>query len=165
MVYSNKSMRLSLAWNQIYGPFCSNYLHVSISLTTSVYHLSWYRKMWKLRSIHSKRYSWGYMMTSSNGNISRVSGLSCGEFTDHRQWRGASMFSLICTWTNSWANNGGAGDLRRRRAHFDVIVMRIVSSAANSTVAIHHTEWLSTECMAQSCQVKCAGQFRTPHWF
>ena len=26
------------------------------------------------------------------------------------QWRGASTFSLICAWTNSWANNGDAGD-------------------------------------------------------
>ena len=27
------------------------------------------------------------------------------------QWRGALMFSLICAWTNSWANNGDYGDL------------------------------------------------------
>ena len=29
------------------------------------------------------------------------------------QWRGASMFSLICAWTNGWVNTGEAGDLRR----------------------------------------------------
>ena len=34
------------------------------------------------------------------------------------QWRGALMFSLICTWTN----NRYAGDLRHH--HYDVIVMR-----------------------------------------
>ena len=39
------------------------------------------------------------------------------------QWRGASMFPLICAWTNRWANNGDAGDLRHRRAHYDIIVM------------------------------------------
>ena len=39
------------------------------------------------------------------------------------QWRGALVFSLICAWTNSWANNGDADDLRRHRAHHDVIVM------------------------------------------
>ena len=33
------------------------------------------------------------------------------------------MFSLILAWTNVWANNGDAGDLRRHRAHYDVIVM------------------------------------------
>ena len=32
------------------------------------------------------------------------------------------MFSLSCTWTNSWANNGDAGDLRRHHAHYDAIV-------------------------------------------
>ena len=38
-------------------------------------------------------------------------------------WRGALMFSLICTWVNGWVNNRGAGDLRRHRAHYDVTVM------------------------------------------
>ena len=28
------------------------------------------------------------------------------------QWRGALMSSLIYAWTDSWANNGDAGDLR-----------------------------------------------------
>ena len=39
------------------------------------------------------------------------------------QWRGALMFSLICARINGWVNNGEAGDLRRQRAHYDVIVM------------------------------------------
>ena len=39
------------------------------------------------------------------------------------QWRGALMFSLICARINGWVNNGEAGDLRRHRAHCDVIVM------------------------------------------
>ena len=39
------------------------------------------------------------------------------------QWRGALMFSLICVWINDWVNNREAGDLRRYRAHYDVIVM------------------------------------------
>ena len=39
------------------------------------------------------------------------------------QWRGALMFSLICVWINGWVNNGEAGDLRRYRIHYDVIVM------------------------------------------
>ena len=39
------------------------------------------------------------------------------------QWRGALMFSLICAWINVWVNNGEAGDVRRHRAHYDVIVM------------------------------------------
>ena len=61
------------------------------------------------------------MMTSSNGYIFRVTGPLCGEFSGHR--RGALMFSLICTWINGWVNNREAGDLRRHRTHYDVIVM------------------------------------------
>ena len=55
-------------------------------------------------------------MTSSNGNIFRVTGHLCGEFTVPGQWRGALIFSLICVWINDWVNNGEAGDLRRYRA-------------------------------------------------
>ena len=33
------------------------------------------------------------------------------------------MFSLICGSLNGCVNNRGAGDLRRHRAHYDVIVM------------------------------------------
>ena len=39
------------------------------------------------------------------------------------QWRGGLMFSLICAWINDWVNNREAGELRRYRAHYDVIVM------------------------------------------
>ena len=39
------------------------------------------------------------------------------------QWRGALMFSLICARVHAWVNNREAGDLRRRRAHYDIIVM------------------------------------------
>ena len=42
------------------------------------------------------------------------------------QWRGALMFSLICTWNNTWANSGDASDLRRHLAHYDVIVMEFL---------------------------------------
>ena len=38
------------------------------------------------------------------------------------QWRGALVLSLICAWVNTWVNNGEAGDFRRHRAHYDVIV-------------------------------------------
>ena len=40
------------------------------------------------------------------------------------QWRGALMFSLICVSINGWVNNRKAGDLRRHRTHYDVIVMK-----------------------------------------
>ena len=64
------------------------------------------------------------MMTSSNGNIFRVIGPLCGEFTAHTgQWRGALMFSIICAWTNVWANHRDASELRRHHPHYDVNVL------------------------------------------
>ena len=38
------------------------------------------------------------------------------------QWRGALIFSLICAWINDRVKNREAGDLRRYRGHYDVIV-------------------------------------------
>ena len=81
-----------------------------------------------------------YMMTSSNGNIFRVTGHLCGEFTGHR-WipdTKASeaeplMFSLICAWINGWVNNCDAGDSRRHRVHHDVIVMIFVNVYQQAT--------------------------------
>ena len=75
-----------------------------------------------------------FMMTSSNENIFRVTDHLCGKFTGPR-WiprtkasdrRGALVFSLICVWMNGCVNNSEAGDLRRYRAHYDVIVMLYV---------------------------------------
>ena len=51
-----------------------------------------------------------------------------GEFHTKGQWRGALMFSLICARINSWVNNGEAGDLRRHRDHYDVIVSNYFTS-------------------------------------
>ena len=48
------------------------------------------------------------------------------------QWRGALMFSLICIWINGWVNNREAGDLRRYRAHYDIIVMHILAQVKKS---------------------------------
>ena len=39
------------------------------------------------------------------------------------QWREALMFTLICARINGWVNTREAGDLRRYRPHYDVIVM------------------------------------------
>ena len=69
------------------------------------------------------------MMTSSNGNIFRVTGPWLGKSTGYR-WipltkashrRGSLMFYLICTWTNSWTNNRHAGHLRHHRAHYNYL--------------------------------------------
>ena len=42
-----------------------------------------------------------------------------GEFPAQRPVT-RSFDVLIYTWINGWVNNGEAGDLRRRRAHYDI---------------------------------------------
>ena len=69
------------------------------------------------------------MMTSSDGNIFRVTGHLCGEFTGHR-WIPHTKASDAKLWCFLWStpegtveNNRGAGDLRRHRADYNGIVM------------------------------------------
>ena len=69
------------------------------------------------------------MMTSSNGNIFRVTGPLCGAFTGFR-WIPPAQRPV--TWSfdvffdprlyDGWVNNRKTGDLRRHRAHYDVAV-------------------------------------------
>ena len=56
------------------------------------------------------------------------------------QWRGAFMFSLICSWINGWVNNCEAGDLNYHRAHYDVTVMctNFSISVVNYTECMEH---------------------------
>ena len=67
-------------------------------------------------------------MTSSNGNIFSVTGHLCGEFTGHR-WiphtkaSDAELWCFLRSAINGWVNNGEAGDLRRHRAHYDLMYL------------------------------------------
>ena len=68
------------------------------------------------------------MMTSTNGNIFRITGPSCGEFTSEFPsqrpvTQSFDVFFDIHAWTNGWVNNWDADDWRRHRAHYDVTVM------------------------------------------
>ena len=80
------------------------------------------------------------MITSSNGNIFRVTGTLWGESTGHR-WiplkrpvtRNFDVFFDL-RWTNSWANNRVAGDFRRHHAHHDVTVMVCFTSRFMLTI-------------------------------
>ena len=69
------------------------------------------------------------MMTSSNGNIFHVTGPLCGEFagpgefpTQRPVTRTFDVFFDLRL-NNGWVNNREAGDWRRNRSHYDVIVM------------------------------------------
>ena len=59
--------------------------------------------------------------------------------THKGQWRGVLMFSLICACINGWVNNRKAGDLRRNRAHYDVIVM--INTAPRGRQVLRHEEY------------------------
>ena len=48
------------------------------------------------------------------------------------------MFSLICAWIYAWVNNRKAGDLRRHRTHYDVIVMFIANALQFLQAALRH---------------------------
>ena len=70
------------------------------------------------------------------------------------QWRVALILSLICAWINSWVNNREAGDFRRYRAHYDVIVMwslfhlvtepRVISTTPNFPFNMMAWQWAET---------------------
>ena len=96
-------------------------------ITKTLYFRVTVRRSHQPKIINTVKYS---MMTSSNGNIFRVTGPLCREFTCHR-WiplTKASDAELWCflwfaSWINGWVNNSDAGDLRCYRTHFDVIVI------------------------------------------
>ena len=68
---------------------------------------------------HSENAWWRHQMETFSALLA-----ICAVNSPHKgQWRWALMFSLICAWINGWVNNREAGDLRRQRAHYDVIVM------------------------------------------
>ena len=93
------------------------------SISSSVY---WNSGIFVWITLISQQQLWqiacGFMMTSSNGNIFRVTGHLSGEFTGHR---GALMIYFICVWINNRVSIREAGDLRRYRTHYDVIVMLV----------------------------------------
>ena len=91
-------------------------------------HLVWILRVKKccLKGVDNGAHS---MMTTSNGNIFRVTGPLWGESTGHRRipLTKVSNTELWCllwsAWTNDWANNRDAGDLKSYRTHYDGTVM------------------------------------------
>ena len=70
-----------------------------------------------------------FMMTSSNGNIFRVTGPLCGEFTGPGEFpaqrpvtRSFDVFFDLRL-NSGWVNNREAGNLSRHRGHYNVIVI------------------------------------------
>ena len=64
-------------------------------------------------------------------------------------WLGALIFSLICAWTNRWANNGAAGDLRRHRSHehATVVISENTFEIINGHVNVKQTMGKFSQCL------------------
>ena len=97
-------------------------------------------------------------MTSSNGNIFRVTDQLCGEFNGHR-WIPLTKasevtrsfdVSLICAWINDWVNNREAGDLSGHRARYYVTVMSDKNIANDFFTTLHY----SIEAITYTCRWK-----------
>ena len=81
--------------------------------------------LWILNFVVLPRSWWRHQMETFSASLALCAGNSPGPVNSpHKgQWRGALMFSLICVWINGWVNNREAGDLKRHRGPYDVIVM------------------------------------------
>ena len=84
--------------------------------------------MWSF--VNSLLSAWKNLFNLHCGSIFHVTGPLWEECTSpqwmppHKeQWHIALMFSLICAWTNGWANNRDASYLRCPHAHYDITVM------------------------------------------
>ena len=87
-----------------------------------IYRMAWWRHQMK----HFPRY-WPFVRGIHRSSVN----------SPHKgQWRGALMFSLICVWINGWVNNREAGDLRRYRAHYYIIVTGMTMPISPSQTAV-----------------------------
>ena len=95
-----------------------------------------------------------HIMTSSNGNIFRVTGPLCGEFTGTSEFPSqrpvTRSFVVFFDLHLEWVNNGEAGDLRRHRAHYDVIVM-ISKGQWVGLCRLSHRRWPQFCCAVFCC--------------
>ena len=118
-----------------------SYLHNGISYTCKTTSLYWIRAPTVYGQFGSSEiFTWMVlwhgcavylsMITPSNGNIFRVTGPLCGEFTGHR-WIPCTKASDAELWCFLWSafeqavkeTIGDAGDLRRHCTHYDITVM------------------------------------------
>ena len=96
------------------GPCYYHHNKTKRNNTMSMFHgiYSWWRHQMDL----FPRY-WPFVRGSHRSHRSPVN------YPRKKQWSGALMFSLIYARINGWVNNRVAGDLRRHRAHYDVIAI------------------------------------------
>ena len=71
---------------------------------------------------------WRHQMETFSALLALCAGNSPVTAEFPSQWPMTRSFDVffICAWINGWVNNRVAGDLRRRRAHYDVTVMKMI---------------------------------------
>ena len=79
---------------------------------------------------------WCHQMGTFSALLAICAGISpvTGEFPAQRPV--TRSFDVFCAWINRWANHGEAGDLRRYRAHYDVMVKNCPCSSERQSVQI-----------------------------
>ena len=126
-LYQTSQPYLNIGWiwesnihsNSLYNMYGCMQGLISYCFVMLHLNMPWWRHQWK----HFLRY-WPFVAGNSPVN---------SEFPSQSLATRSLVFSLICTWTNSWVNNRYARDLRRSRAQYDAIVMPkkwIVSASA-----------------------------------
>ena len=112
----NTSLRIiDLSWHPFF-PGTNELISASVAS-----HTLYQRRQWLDISVSR----WRHQMKTFSALLALCAGNSPVTVNSpHKgQWRGTLMFSLICAQINDWVNNREAGDLRRHRGHYDIIVM------------------------------------------
>ena len=110
----------SLTWNKIdkiwklaYPPF---FLSLHPGSNTGAVANIFKRLQWRHMNVTATQFTRNWTICST----------ACPDKNKENIQGQALIFSLVCAWVNAWVNNREAGDLRRHRVHYDVIVMNTV---------------------------------------
>ena len=119
------SLSVSIMWNQLWHILSYHkYINQNLYRATVIRHQKngrvWIRTF-QMFAYHDDIIKWNHFPR----NWPLVRGIQRSPVNSpHKgQWRGSLMHFLICVEINGWVKNREAGDLRRYRAHYDVIVM------------------------------------------
>ena len=104
---------------------------------------------------------WRHQMETFDASLAFCAGNwpVTGEIPARRPVTQSFGVSLICAWKSGWVNNRDAGDLRRHRAHYNVIVMMVLSYWNSPLISRYIT-------IPRECQKSRSVIFLTvfPHW-
>ena len=97
-------------------------------------------EQWQQWSVSKHLYSWWRHQIETFSVLLAIRAENspvAGEFPAQRPVTRSFDVFFICAWINRWVNSREAGDLRRHRAHYDVIVMSSIWTGNNLHVCIY----------------------------